>query len=182
MDMKPAKRARQLLFAAGLAGLLSSGGCATIAPGVEHTNAPAGGYSGGRTVQDFPRDPQTVSAAIAQSLDDLKMVDVKRQRDGTVYKIVAKTEDNRPVLVTARPHQDQTRVGCRIGWFGDEPLSKAVMERTGIRLELLPPAPIADKPPSSPEPNPFLLRDTNLQNGMIRDMLEAPYRDRPGPS
>jgi hypothetical protein len=182
MDMKPAKSAQRLLFAAGVACLLCSGGCATVAPGVEHTNSPAGGYSGGRAVQDFPRDPITVTAAVADSLDDLKMTDLKRQRDGTVYKIVAKTDDNRPVLVTVRPHQDQTRVGCRIGWFGDEPLSKAIMERIGIRLELLPPAPIPEKPPSSPEPNPFLLRDSNLQNGMIRDMLEAPYRDRMGPS
>jgi hypothetical protein len=180
MGTKPAKGTRELALAAAMASVLCSGGCATIAPGVEHTNTPAGGYSGGRAVQDFPRDPKTVSAAIAESLDDLKMTDVKRQRDGTVYKIIAKTEDSRPVLLTVRPHQDQSRVGCRIGWFGDGPLSKAIMERVGIRLELLPPAPIPDKPPSSPEPNPFLLRDSTLQNGMIRDMIEAPYRDRSG--
>ena len=89
------------------------------------------------------------------------------------------TEDNRSVLVTVRPHQDQSRVGCRVGWFGDEPLSKAILERIGIRLELLPPAPIPDKPPSSPAPNPFLLRDEALKDGMVRDMIEAPYRDRP---
>ena len=166
---------------AGMACALAPPVCATVAPEVEHTNAPAGVYSGGRAVQDFPRDTQAVSAAVAESLDDLKMTEIRRQRDGTVFKIVATTEDKRSVLLTVRPHQDQSRVGCRVGWFGDEPLSRAIMERIGVRLELLPPAPIPDKPPSSPEPNPFLLRDTNLQNGMIRDMLEAPYRDRQGP-
>jgi hypothetical protein len=109
------------------------------------------------------------------------MTAIKRSHDGPVWKIEARTEDDRSVLVTVRPHQDESRVGCRIGWFGDELLSRAILERTGIRLELLPPAPIPDKPPSSPDPNPFLGDNTILKDGMIRDMLEAPYRDRQGP-
>ena len=129
----------------------------------------------------FRATPNSTSAAAAEALDDLKMTSIKRSRDGTVYKIEGKTEDNRTVLVTVRPHQKEARVGCRVGWFGDELLSKAIMERIGIRLELLPPAPIPDKPPSSPAPNPFLLRDQSLKDGMVRDMLEAPYRDRTGP-
>jgi Protein of unknown function (DUF3568) len=145
------------------------------------TNGPAGGYSGGRAVQDFPRNAKVVSAAVAEALEDLHMTAIKRSRDGAVFKVQARSEDNQPVLVTVRPHQDQSRVGCRVGWFGDELLSKAILERAGIRLELLPPAPIPDKPPSSPAPNPFLLRDGALQDGMIRDMIEAPYRDRSVP-
>jgi hypothetical protein len=138
-------------------------------------------YGAGRAVEEFPRNATVTSAAVAEALDDLKMTDIKRSRDGKVFKIEARTEDNRPVLVTVRPHQDQARVGCRVGWFGDAPLSNAILQRVGIRLELLPPAPIPENPPSSPAPNPFLQRDSNLQNGMIRDMMEAPYRDRPGP-
>jgi hypothetical protein len=173
--------ARRVLLAVGMVCGLGQSGCATVAPGVEHTAGPDRGYSGGRAQQDFPRNAKLTSAAAAEALDDLKMSAIKRSRDGTVYKIEGKTEDNRTVLVTVRPHQDQARVGCRVGWFGDAILSKAIMERIGIRLELLPPAPIPEKPPSSPDPNPFLLRDQSLKDGMVRDMLEAPYRDRTGP-
>jgi hypothetical protein len=161
--------------------VLCLAGCATVAPTIETANGPTGEYSGGRAIKDFPRTAKIASAAAAEALEDLKMTSIKRSRDGTVYKIEAKTEDNRSVLVTARPHQEEVRVACRVGWFGDELLSKAIMERIGIRLDLLPPAPIPDKPPTSPDPNPFLLRDKAQKDGMIRDMIEAPYRDRPGP-
>jgi Protein of unknown function (DUF3568) len=180
MDFRSALKARGIAFAAAAACWLCSCGCATVAPKVEHTNAPAGGFSGGRALQDFPRDPKAVSVAVAESLEDLKMTDIKRSRDGSVVKLEAKTEDDRSVLVTVRPHQDQSRVGCRVGWFGDEPLSKAILERVGIRLELLPPAPIPDKPPSSPAPNPFFVPDEASKENWIRDMVEAPYRDRSG--
>jgi hypothetical protein len=153
-------------------------GCATVAPGVEHTTGPLPSYSGGRAVQDFPRSAKVVTAVVAESMEDLKITPTKRTRDGFVYKIDGRTADNRPVMLTVRPHQEQARVGCRIGWFGDEPLSKAVMERIGIRLELLPPAPIPADPPSAPAPNPFLARDSAIKDTMIRDMAEAPYRDR----
>ena len=139
------------------------------------------GYSGGRAIKDFPRNAKIASAAAAEALEDLKMTAIKRSRDGTVYKIEAKTEDNRSVLVTVRPHQDKARVGCRVGWFGDELLSKAIIERIGIRLELLPPAPIPDKPPSLAGTQSLPAARQSLKDGMIRDMIEAPYRDRPGP-
>ena len=58
-------------------------------------------------------------------------------------------------MVTLRPHQTQTRVSCRIGLFGDEPLSKALLERTGVRLGTLPPAAIPDNPRARPASNPF---------------------------
>jgi Protein of unknown function (DUF3568) len=173
--------AGRVVLTMGMACGLGQSGCATVAPGVEHTTGADNGYSGGRAQQDFPRNAKLTSAAAAEALDDLKMTSIKRSRDGTVYKIEGKTEDNRTVLVTVRPHQKEARVGCRVGWFGDALLSKAIMERIAIRLELLPPAPIPDKPPSAPDPNPFLLRDQSLKDGMVRDMLEAPYRDRTGP-
>jgi Protein of unknown function (DUF3568) len=168
-----------------LAGLFACGlwlsGCATVAPGVDPSADPPRTYGGGRAVQQFPRSANVVSATVAEAMDDLKMTGIKRTRDGSVFKIDARTADNRPVMVTVRPHQEQARVGCRIGWFGDEPLSKAIMERVGIRLELLPPAPIPETPPSAPAPNPFLMRDSAVKDDMIREMVDAPYRDRVSP-
>ena len=176
--MRPDLTARRIALAGVFACGVWQSGCATVTPGADPSASPSRSYSGGRAIEDFPRSAKVVSAAVAESMEDLKMTAIKRSRDGSVFKVDARTADNRSVLVTVRPHQDQARVGCRIGWFGDEPLSKAIMERVGIRLELLPPAPIPDDPPSSPAPNPFLLRDSTVKDGMLRDMVDAPYRDR----
>jgi Protein of unknown function (DUF3568) len=180
-DMRPELTARGIALAGGIACGLWLSGCATVAPSVERTTSPSRSYGGGRAVQDFPRPANVVSATVAESMEDLKMTAIKRSRDGSVFKIDARTADNRSVMVTVRPHQEHARVGCRIGWFGDEPLSKAIMERVGIRLELLPPAPIPETPPSAPAPNPFLMRDTAVKDDMIREMVDAPYRDRVSP-
>ena len=81
-------------------------------------------------------------------------------------------------MVTLRPQQGKTRISCRIGWFGDEALSKALLERTGIRLGTLPPAAVPENPPSTPGANPFFSRDAVPDEEMLRDVAEAPYRDR----
>jgi hypothetical protein len=171
-------RAQRIALGLMLAIWAGLGGCATVAPSPERLLSTETSYSAGRAVQDFALSSSKVGEALTEAMEDLKMSAIEPGRDGAVYKIQAKTSDNRLVMVTLRPHQGQTRVGCRIGWFGDEPLSKAIMERVGIRLELLPPAPIPDDPPSSPAPNPFLLRDSAVKDGMLRDMVDAPYRDR----
>ena len=111
-------------------------------------------------------------------MDDLKMTSIESGRSGAVYKFDAKTPDNRSVLVTVRPHDGQTRVSCRVGWLGDEPLSKALLERTGVRLGTLPPAAIPQHPPSAPAPNPLLSRLAPPDDDTLRNIAEAPYRDR----
>jgi len=116
--------------------------------------------------------------AVVEAMDDLKMTSVKRGRDGAVYKIDAKSADSRPVTVTVRPHQNTARVCCRVGWFGDEPLSRAVLERVGVRLGTLPPAPIPENPPSAPAANPLFSRSGPPDLEFLRDLSEAPYHDR----
>jgi hypothetical protein len=135
-------------------------------------------YSGGRAIQDFSVPLTSVGNAVTEAMADLKLTAIQPGRDGVVYKIQAKTEDNRTVMVTLRPHQMQTRVGCRVGLFGDEPLTLALLERTGIRLGILPPAPIPEHVPSSPGSNPFFAKSAVPDAEMLRDVVEAPYRDR----
>ncbi len=115
---------------------------------------------------------------MCEAMEDLKMTSIERGRSGAVFKISATTAENRSVLVTMRPHQGLTRLGCRIGLFGDEPLSRALMERTGIRLGILPPAPIPEHPPTKPGSNPIFSRDAVPDEVFLRDVAEAPYRDR----
>ncbi len=148
----------------------------------EHQDNSELSYSTGRALQDFAFPAGRVGDAIVEAMGDLKMASITRKRDGTVFRIAARTADKRAVQVTLRPHQATTRVSCRIGWFGDELLAKALLERTGVRLGTLPPAPIADTPPSSPGSNPFFSRLAVPDELFFRDVAEAPYRDRPLPN
>jgi hypothetical protein len=160
---------------------LCQAGCATIAPSVASNSGLEPSYSGGRAIQEFAVPASSVRGAVADAMDDLKMTSIESGHSGAVYKFDAKTADKRPVLVTVRPHDGQTRVSCRIGWLGDEPLSKALLERTGVRLGTLPPAAIPENPPSSPAPNPIMSRLAPPDEDTLRAIAEAPYRDRVGP-
>jgi hypothetical protein len=159
------------------------GGCKTVSPPAEGesgmTTAPD--YSTGKAFQDFSARPAQVKSVVAEAMDDLGMTVVHRGRDGTVSQIDGRTPDQRTVTVTIRPNQQQTRVSCRIGWFGDEPLSMALLERVGIRLGSLPPAAISPRPPSSPASNPIFSRDAVPDEVMLRDLADAPFRDRVNP-
>ncbi len=171
-------RARRIALGMVVAGGLAQSGCATVAPSPERLLTTESSYGGGRAIQDFSLPSSKVGTAVTEAMADLKMAAIQPGRNGAVYKIQAKTEDNRSVMITLRPHQTQTRVSCRIGAFGDEPLSKALLERTGVRLGTLPPAPIPDHVPSSPGSNPFFSHGAVPDDEMLKDVAEAPYRDR----
>lgn len=171
-------RVQRIALGLFLAGGFANCGCATVAPTPERVVSTESSYSGGRAMQDFSVPSTKVGTAITEAMADLKMTAIEPGRDGVVYKIQAKTEDNRAVMVTLRPHQTQTRVSCRIGLFGDEPLAKALLERTGVRLGTLPPAAIPDHIPSAPGSNPFFSKSAVPDEEMLKDAAEAPYRDR----
>jgi hypothetical protein len=163
-------------------GALTSGGCALPNPDFSRDANPSSdqySYSTGRGSQDFGLPPVAVKAAVYEAMEDLKMIVNRRSRDGVVSQIDGRTSDDRSVTITIRPQQGMTHVGCRIGWFGDDPLSRTLLERVGIRLGTLPPAEIPEKPPSSPASNPFFSRDAVPDALMFRGLADEPYRDRP---
>jgi hypothetical protein len=138
-------------------------------------------FSTGRAMQEFLAPPGMLKPLVLEAMDDLQMTVIQRGGEGTVSRIEGKTADNRNVAVTIRPNQVKTRVSCRIGWFGDEPLSTALLQRIGVRLGTMPPAPIPAQPPSTPAANPIFSRDAVPDAIMLRDLSEAPYRDRVNP-
>jgi hypothetical protein len=162
--------------------MLAQAGCATTAPASQPQAtppAPSIRYSTGRAIQDFPFPSAAVTAAVLEAMDDLNLTVSRRDQDGPASQIDARTQDNRTVTVTLRPQKPITRVSCRIGWFGDEPLSRALLRRVGVRLGMLPPEAIPDRPPSEPASNPYFSRDAIPDSEMMRDIIEAPYRNRP---
>ena len=157
-------------------------GCATIKVEPDRdANPPVDLYSfsSGRGSQEFSLPPVAVRAAVYEAMEDLNMTVLHRGREGAVSQTDGRTSDGRSVTITIRPQHGMTHVGCRIGLFGDDPLSKTLMERVGIRLGPLPPDAIPDKPPSSPASNPFFSRDAVPDSVLLRDIAEAPYRNRP---
>jgi len=122
--------------------------------------------------------PEDLNRAIPEAMADLQMTYIRTRKDGSVLQIDGKTADQRNVSVTIRPGLGNSRFSSRIGWFGDTLLSNALAERVGIRAGLLPPKPIPDVPPSSPDPNPLFSRSAVSDEVMFRDIVDAQNRDR----
>lgn len=184
---------RRLPLVAATAGILSvSGGCATTSrvasPRGEEAAAPAQQparpdpnyrYSTGRGQQEFQSPSAAVEEAAVEAMEDLSITVVRRGHEGPVSQIEGRTPDNRTITVTLRPQKPITRVSCRVGWFGDEPFSRTLLHRIGVRLGVFPPEAIPDKIPSAPASNPYFSRNAVSDEEMMRDFLEAPYRSRP---
>jgi hypothetical protein len=176
---------RRICLVAALAGVAASG-CRTIAPVVAPPSEPpaaptAAGflYGAGKATQEFAAPAATVQGAITAALGDLQVSQVRQRHDGPSQIFQGWTRENTPAVVTLRPGNGAARVTARIGWFGDEPFSRALFQRIGIRLGHLPPAAIPAEPPSAPAPNPFFSRQAVPDALMLREQSESHllYRD-----
>ena len=139
-------------------------------PGLEYS------YSGGRAIQTFAMAPTTVQPAVLAALDDLRIDRVRQISDGGAIVFEGTTADDRKASITLRPHPAGTRLSARIGMFGDQALSRALMDRVGVRLGTLPPAAIPNTPPSEPGHNPYFSRTAVPDSEMLQEISEAPYR------
>jgi hypothetical protein len=169
----------------------ASAGCSTVTPSAVKAMAdsappadPGYTYSAGRATQTFASSAKAVAPAVMAAMDDLRIEGVRAGNDSGMVIFEGTTADHRRASVMLRPQkQGSTRLTTRIGLFGDEPLSRALMDRVGIRLGELPPAPIPAEIPSNPSPNPFInfSRSVGPQSEMLRDMADSRFRDTPVP-
>lgn len=154
-------------------------GCATVRPAAEvAANSSAISYSGARGWQSFATPRAEVLAALNDSMNDLKLGNIRASRDGSVSRVEATTKDRERVVATIRSHREVTQVTIRVGWFGDQPLTKALLERMEIRLGSRSPEAIPATVPSAPSRNPYFARDAIPDAVMLRDFVDAPYHDR----
>ena len=142
---------RIAIWAAVLFAGAALSGCSTVSPVAAPALAVTGfSYSVGRGTQDFAAPTDKAQAAVLGAMDDLRIHSVHQTHEPGAVFFEGTTADDRRAIVTVRPYGGGTRLTTRIGLLGDEPLSRALMDRTGIRLGTLPPAPIPEKVPSKP--------------------------------
>ena len=133
-------------------------------------------YAAGRAIQTFPQSTATLQPIVLSALEDLRIHSVTLTREVGAVVFKGTTASAARASVTLRPTPDGSRLSARIGLFGDEPLSRALMDRVGIRLGSLPPSAIPAEPPSEPDKNPYFSRDAVPDSEMLKDQAEAPYR------
>ena len=142
---------RMALAAAVLSGLLPAG-CSTIEPVANLAPGRSScSYTAGRATQSFAYPPAAMQSGVVAAMDDLRIHSIRQTQDNGSFLFDGTTADGRGVTIAVRPHQGAARVSIRVGWFGDEPLSKALLDRIGIRLGTLPPSAIPVEPPSAPD-------------------------------
>lgn len=170
---------RIALLAAAVCAGTSVAGCATVKPVAEPAMALTGySYSFGRATQDFGFSPDKIQPAILEGMEDLRMHDIHQTAEpGTIY-LQGTTADDRRVIVTLRPYAHGTRVTNRIGLLGDEPLARALMDRVGVRLGTLPPAPIPEKIPSKPG---SLISADGPDDEYLKQQVEERFYDKTRP-
>ena len=158
-------------------------GCRAVGPVAVGPALDAAGYAygAGKATREFAYPGPVVQSAIAGAMEDLRIGQVRQRHDGPSRIFEGTTADGRTATVTLRPGHGAARVTVRIGLFGDEPFSRAMMDRLGVRLGTLPPTAVPDEPPSAPAANPYFSRGAVSDDAMLRDQAEAAFRDSPVP-
>lgn len=134
-------------------------------------------YSGGRAVQSFALPPKDVEPAALAAMDDLRIHSIRRTSEEGTIVLEGTTPDNRRASMTIHPQNAGARVSTRLGIFGDEPLSRALMDRMSVRLGTLPPTAVSvDPPPSEPGKNPYFSRAAVSDSEMLKDQADAHFR------
>jgi hypothetical protein len=121
---------------------LANAGCLAAAAGVAAGGAAAGyAYYKGRVSQDFNASLDDTWAATLTALGELGMPVVSQQRDATSGGIESRTSTNDTVHMSLETHPSAipaegtlTRVGVRIGTFGDAPLSERLLNQISAHL------------------------------------------------
>jgi hypothetical protein len=171
---------RGIVLGAAALAALGAAGCMTAGAARGPVAVPVAGYEyhGGRGAQGFTAEPAQVQEAAAAAMDDLGITAIRKERDPLGLTLTGSTVDHRTASVTVQPTSGgPTVVAARVGWFGDEATTRALMDRIGIRLGTLPPAPIQAESSSEPAPKPRFSH--TLDPDVIRDRFDTGYRDDP---
>lgn len=169
--------------ALAVASVLGSG-CMTLGPVAPVQTSGGYAYEDAWGTQGFAAPPGEVREAVVGGMADLRMRGAHRsgQKGESVEVLDGQAHDGRHVRVVLRPRPGETIVNVRVGRFGDEALAHALIERVGVRLGTLAPAPAPEAPPTSPTPwRRLFSKEAVADEIMLRDAANAGYRDTPTP-
>jgi hypothetical protein len=121
---------------------LANAGCLAAAAGVAAGGAAAGyAYYKGKVNQDFSASLDHTWAATLTALGELGMPVVSQQRENSSGVIESRTSTDDPVHVTFDTHASPmpaegtlTRVGVRVGTFGDSQMSERLLNQISAHL------------------------------------------------
>jgi hypothetical protein len=126
---------------AGLTATLSVvvAGCHSVKPPLR-PNPGVTGYAfvGGYSVQRYFFPVPLVERAVIEAMTDMKMHSVTRKVKGDGVCFLGMTYEGRAVYVTVEERNGSSIVTSRFDVYGDEPSSKLLNDRIGIRLATLP--------------------------------------------
>jgi hypothetical protein len=171
----------RLLAAVALAALSSAGCMTTGLAGGPTLGAPGYLYQGGRASQGFAYPMPQVQSALLEAMADLGIHSIRQTREAQLLIFEGRTVDDRRGTVTLESQNSLPVVTARFGWLGDEPLSRAFMDRVGIRLGSLPPEAIPTEAPSVPEEQSLFSRNKKRDPRMMPPEANPGYRDTPVP-
>lgn len=150
-------------------------GCSTISP-VATTGMVHYTYRAGAASQGFPRPPEEVQRAAVDAMADMSIHSVRSTPDEGGVSYHGTTADGQGATVSVKNRGSYASAIVRVGWFGNEQLSRAVLDRIGIRLGTLPPEAIPAEPPKA-ERAPIFSSRAVPDSVMINEVNEAAPRD-----
>lgn len=157
------------------AALLVAGGCSTTGPFGREKLAVAGSvkYVGGRGYGMYPTTPDIVDNVRA-AMTDLGMRSIHPVPEANgILTLEAQTADRRPARVTIQTTGVRSTVGLKVGWLGDEPLTRSFLDRVEARQGALPESaspPEAD--PDQPPPGARFSRSAVPDSVMTRGVFD----------
>lgn len=182
--MSRSKRAGWLMAAAMLAGCSSTGPLAR-----RDAAGPVGpSFVSGKGVQMFAASPNVITD-VKDAMTDVGIHSIHQIREPDNTDVLeGTTADNRRAHVAIQPRGTRMAVTTKVGWRGDEALSRAILDRISIRQGKLPASamPVEPAPVAASEPEPAAeARDPSAggvsDEVMLRNQLESGFNTSPVP-
>ncbi len=153
-------------------------GCSTTGPfGREKLALPVGpSYVGGRGMQMFPTSPELL-VNVKDAMSQVGIHSIVQNEDPSGLIILeGRTVDDRKARVTVLKSGANSTVSARVGWLGDEPLTRAMLDRIGSIHGTMPLPPSAvETPQNSAETGlrSLLSREDKTDTSLIRDRVDT---------
>ncbi|WP_435017595.1 hypothetical protein TA3x_005214 [Tundrisphaera sp. TA3] len=172
---------RHAMTAGGLLAISVFAGCSSTGSlGRQAVTSPVGpSYVAGKGVQVFPASPAVMSD-VKDAMTDVGIHSIKQVREPDNTDVFeGTTADNRKAQVAVQPRGSKMVVTTKIGWRGDEPLSRAVLDRISIRQGTMPDSaipvtPASNASPLETEPEPETQANVGVPDSvMLRSQLES---------